>query len=107
MGFFDPKNPGVGYNVIVFAVESAVMNLVWFAAYLGPTMSDFFSMFVTIWFPWIVNMFALIWWPVLWSNGIYMMLCKKLIWDYDYANDNGNFLFIENPYLVYHDEYDF
>ena len=40
-GFFDTRNPAVAYNVIVFTVESIVMQLVWIVAYLIPTFTGF------------------------------------------------------------------
>ena len=106
MGPFDSRNPAFGYNVIVFALEDAAYRVVWLFAYLIPTIWTIVSVFISIWYPWIINLLFFAFWPILWANGLYLLFVKSAFWDYDYANGNTNFLFIENPYLTYHDDYD-
>ena len=106
MGPFDKRNPAALYNVIVFAVEDVVYRIIWAFVYLIPSVTSFAMTVLFVMYPWFVNMLFFFFWPPIFANGIYLIFCKNLFWDYDYAYGNENFLFIDNPYLTYNDEYD-
>lgn len=79
----------------------------WMSFYLGPYLSGWVLIILGVCHPHaFLAAGIVITYPIMFVLSFYIMICKKFFWEYDYANGEEEFVFVENDYMSFNEIYD-
>uniref|UniRef100_A0A7S3CMQ3 Uncharacterized protein n=1 Tax=Strombidium rassoulzadegani TaxID=1082188 RepID=A0A7S3CMQ3_9SPIT len=92
---------GLLYDFAVVLIRETVQNGLWSFFYFGPWAFMTSNILYLILLPWFTGSFLLpLSIPIFLFTLMYLGAAKNLLWNYDFAYDQGGFTLVENPYIT-------